>query len=274
MNFESKTTPTAVKNGVTFITFPKLNSTGIVHCGFSTRLGGVSSGYFSTMNMSFSRGDDRECVLENYRRLCSALEIDISQLVFSKQTHTKNVKVVNRSHCGTGLTRPSFEDIDGLITAEKGVALVTQYADCTPLLFCDPVKKVIAASHSGWRGTVQQIGAVTVSKMTSEFGCDPKDIIAAIGPCIGPCCYEVDMPVYNEFENLPISLDGVLVPSSPEHFMLDLRLANKRILQGSGVREENIEISDICTCCNSDFMFSHRSAGAKRGNLAAIISLF
>ena len=86
-------------------------------------------------------------------------------------------------------------------------------------------------------------------------------------------CYEVDMPVYNEFENLPISLDGVLVPSSPEHFMLDLRLANKRILQSSGVREENIEISDICTCCNSAELHSHRATGGKRGILAAIIEL-
>lgn len=273
LNLESKVTPVAVKNGVTYITFPKLNSTGLVRCGFTTKLGGASSGCFSTMNMSFDRGDDRACVLENYRRFCSALELDMSELVFSRQTHTSNVKTVNRSHCGIGITRPPFEDIDGLITAERGVALVTQYADCTPLLFCDPVKKVIAASHSGWRGTVKQIGAATVRKMQEEFGSDPKDIIAAIGPCIGPCCYEVDLPVYEEFKKLPISLSGVLTPSSPEHFMLDLRLANKRILQNAGISEANIEISDICTCCNSDLMFSHRRSGARRGNLAAVISL-
>ena len=260
-------------NDLWYITFPKLSACGMVKHAFSTRLGGVSEGHFSSMNLSFTRGDSFRNVEENYRRICSAVGINISHLVLSRQTHTSNVLCVDESHRGTGYTKPSFEDIDGLITNKPGVCLVTQYADCTPLLFCDPVKKVIATSHAGWRGTVKKIGAVTVEKMKTEFGCDPSDIIAAIGPCIGKCCYEVDDPVYNEFLNLGISLDDIITPTTENHYMLDLKEANKRILINSGVKEENIDVADICTCCESDVLFSHRATAGKRGNLAAIIEL-
>ena len=256
-----------------YITFPKLLGSKAVRCVFTTRAGGVSEGPLSSMNMGFGRGDRRENVIENYRRICSSSGIDISHLVFSKQTHTANVRTVTEKDRLTGFTLPSFEDIDGLVTNRRGVALVTQYADCTPLLFCDPKKRVIASAHSGWKGTVQQIGAVTVNKMKEEFGCDTKDIIAVIGPCIGSCCYEVDDPVYRQFEALPFDLSDIFFPCSPGHYMLDLRRANEKILLGAGIKKENIEISDICTCCNSKEMFSHRALGAERGNLAAIIEL-
>ncbi len=268
----SKTVNINRKGELLYITFPKLEKCGVRHA-FSTRMGGVSEGQFRSMNLSFRNGDDFEKVEENYRRLCNAVGIDISHLVLSRQTHTNNVKVVNRSHCGTGYTKDSFQDIDGLITSESGVALVTQYADCTPLAFCDPIKRVIATSHAGWRGTASSIGAVTVKRMHDEFGCDPKDIVAAIGPCIGPCCYEVDTPVYEQFLKIGIPLDGVFTPTAPEHYKLDLRLANKRILLSCGIKEENIDIADICTCCNGEEMHSHRYTAGKRGNLALIIEL-
>ncbi len=261
------------KGDLVYITFPKLESCGVVKHAFSTRMGGVSEGQFSSMNLSFRNGDAFENVEENYRRICSAVGIDTAHLVLSRQTHTNNVKTVTCEHCGTGYTKESFQDIDGLITNESGVALVTQYADCTPLIFCDPVKRVIATSHAGWRGTAKKIGAVTVEKMVSQFGCNPKDIIAAIGPCIGSCCYEVDTPVYEQFCNIGISLDGVFIPTIPEHYKLDLRLANKRILLSSGIQEENIDIADICTCCNGEEMHSHRYTSGKRGNLAVVIEL-
>lgn len=257
-----------------YITFPKLSACGAVRHIFSTRRGGVSSGRFATMNLSFRSGDSRENVEKNYGILCAAAGIDPAHLVLSRQTHTNHVRVVTREDCGTGYSKPSFEDVDGLITAEAGVALVTQYADCTPLLFCDPVKRVAATSHAGWRGTVSQIGAVTVGLMKERFGCDPADIIAAIGPCIGPCCYEVDLPVYEAFSALPVCLDGVFTPKGDgEHFMLDLRRANRAILLNSGIREENLDIADLCTCCHSDELHSHRATAGRRGNLAAIIEL-
>lgn len=266
---------TLVKKGnLEYIQFPKLNATGCVKHTFSTRHGGVSEGDFSSMNLSFNRGDKRESVLKNYEILCGAVGIKTENLVLSKQTHTNNVEIVNKSHCGTGITHPEFCDVDGLITNEPQVALVTQYADCTPLLFCDPVKKVIATSHAGWRGTVKLIGKVTVEKMVSEFGCNPKDIIAGIGPCILDCCYEVDEPVYKEFVKIDfIDTKKILKPKPNGRYMLNLVEANRLILIHSGILSENIDCSDICTCCNCDDLHSHRATGGKRGNLAAVIEL-
>lgn len=262
------------KGELVYITFPKLEECGAVRHIFSTRLGGVSEGQYASMNTSFSGGDDFANVQENYRRLCSAVGIDISHLVLSRQTHTNNVRIVTKQDCGTGYTKPSFCDVDGLITAERGVALVTQYADCTPLLFCDPIKHICATSHAGWRGTVSGIGAVTVQKMISEFGCEPKNIIVAIGPCICEKCYEVDTPVFEAFKKSGIDITGVFSAGRDEnHFMLNLVAANKNILTSAGIREENIDISDVCTCCNCGELHSHRATGGKRGNLAAIIEL-
>lgn len=270
---DSKTVKINRLGELVYITFPKLTACGAVRHTFSTRLGGVSGGVYSSMNLSFRSGDSRENVEKNYEILCGAVGIDTSHLVLSRQTHTNNVRTVTAEDRGTGYSKPSFEDVDGLITGESNVALVTQYADCTPLIFCDPVNRVAATSHADWRGTASAIGEVTVEKMVNEFGCKRENIIAAIGPCIGSCCYEVDTPVYEAFSKLPISLDGVFKRVDNEHFMLDLKLANRRILEHSGVRPENIDVADICTCCEHDAMHSHRATAGKRGNLAAVIEL-
>lgn len=262
-----------IKN-ITTITFPKLSNCGVVRHTFSTRIGGISVGRYSSMNLSFNNGDSRENVLENYKRLCDTAGIDISHLVLSRQTHTNNVLSVTEEHRGTGIFAPSFNDIDGLVTNRKGVALVTQYADCTPLMFCDPVKKVIASSHAGWRGTVKEIGRVTVEKMVKEYSCKKENIIACIGPCINSCCYEVDEPVAKEFRNLPyLMLDKILTAKGEGKYMLNLVEANRQILINAGIAPENMDISDICTCCNADELHSHRATKGERGNLAAIIEL-
>lgn len=270
----SKTVKINKTGELVYITFPRLSECGAVRHTFSTRAGGVSEGQYASMNLSFSGGDSFDAVEENYRRLCGEVGIDVSHLVLSRQTHTNNVRVVTAADCGTGYTKPSFCDVDGLITAESGVALVTQYADCTPLLFCDPKKRVCATSHAGWRGTVSKIGEVTVQKMVNEFGCRREDIIAAIGPAIGGCCYEVDTPVYEQFIKSGINLDGVFKAGrDSDHFMLDIKTANKNILLDCGIKEDNLDIADICTCCNAQYLHSHRATGGKRGNLAAIIEL-
>lgn len=224
------------------------------------------------MNLSFNRGDSRENVLRNYEILCRAVGIRTEHLVLSKQCHTDTVRTVTAADRGTAITKPPFDAVDGLVTAAAEVALVTQYADCTPLLFCDPVRRVIANSHSGWRGTAQKIGAVTVEKMVKEFGCRREDIVAAIGPCIGACCYEVDTPVYDAFASFP-ARDAFFRRKDREHFDLDLRRANELILLESGILPENLDIADLCTCCNHSELHSHRATGGKRGNLAAIIEL-
>lgn len=261
------------KGSLCFITFPKLSATNTVRHIFSTRMGGVSGGQYSSMNLSFNNGDERENVEENYRILCSAVGIDTENLVLTRQTHTDNVKIVGAEHRGTGFNKPSFNDIDGLITAEQNVALVTQFADCTPLIFCDPVKRVIANTHSGWKGTAKAIGRVTVEKMVKEFGSKREDIIAAIGPSIGDCCYEVDSPVFEAFSKMDMDMSSAFKKVDDAHWKLNLKAANEIILINSGIKAENIDIADICTCCNSSELHSHRATGGKRGNLAAIIQL-
>ncbi len=263
------------KNGnVLYLTFPKLLKTGVVRHIFSTKIGGVSPMPFGEMNLGFYTGDSKENVKKNYKLLCDCVGIDTSHLVLSRQTHTNNVKIVDKSQCGTGFSKESFTDIDGLITNQSGVALVTQYADCTPLIFCDPVKKVIATSHSGWRGTVQGIGKVTVDKMVANFKCDPKDIIVGIGPCIHKCCYEVDTPVYNEFKKLSyLDLSKIFTEKPNGKFMLDMVEANKQMLLSCGIRKENMDIADLCTQCNCDTLHSHRATNGKRGTIGVIIEL-
>ncbi len=269
----SNTLQVCRQGSLCYLTFPKLSGCGAVRHTFSTRMGGVSPEPYGSMNMSFNRGDARENVIQNYEILCDAVGINTDHLVLSKQTHTTNVRIITSKDWGTGYNKPSFEDVDGMITNEPNVALVTQYADCVPLLFCDPVKRVIANSHSGWRGTAGRMGQVTVDKMVREFGCDRSDIIAAIGPCIGPCCYEVDQPVYDAFAKSNLTFPGVFIPTTAGHYMLDLRLVNKHILLESGISEGHIDIADTCTNCLHEELHSHRATGGKRGNLAAIIEL-
>lgn len=170
---------------VTYLTYPAFEKLeGIIH-GFSTRLGGVSRGIYSSMNLSFTRGDEEEAVKENYRRIAQAIGFRTDDIVTSDQTHTANVRKVTEADRGKGITVPrDYQDVDGMVTNVPGLVLTTFYADCVPLYFVDPVKCVIGLSHSGWRGTVAKIGKATVEKMKEEYGCHPEDILAAIGPSI------------------------------------------------------------------------------------------
>ena len=181
-------------DGVPFLSYPMLEETGIVHHGFSTKLGGVSKGCWATMNISTTRGDDPEDVEENQRRIARAIGVKPEDMTFTNQTHTTNVAVVRAEDKGR-----RFMETDGMITNVPGICLVTFYADCVPLYFVDPVKKVIGLSHSGWRGTVGKIGKVTVELMQKTYGSDPKDILAAIGPSICQDCYEVSEDVIVKF---------------------------------------------------------------------------
>ena len=261
-------------NDLTYITFPNLSDDGVT-AAFTTRMGGVSRGRYASMNMSFSNGDDPVAVRENYARLCGALGLSADRAVLSHQTHTNNLMIVTEADAGCGITRSRhYDDIDGLITNCKNLPLVTQFADCVPLLFYDPVKMVIAASHAGWRGTVAEIGKKTVETMSVVFGCEPANIHAAIGPSIGQCCYEVDTPVVNGFAPLAyINQSEILTSKGDGKYMLDLWTANRLILEQAGIAPEHICVTDLCTCCHSQYFHSHRATGGNRGNLAAVIAL-
>lgn len=274
MIFESKTMNLNFKDAVAYLTFCRLEKIDGIKHGFSTRLGGVSNGEFRSLNMSFGRGDSDENVLENYHRLCGAIGVDFSTLTASSQDHHTFVRKVTSEQCGIGITRPKdMQSVDGLITNEKNVALVTYYADCTPLLFVDKKNHAIGAAHAGWRGTVGKIALETVRRMEENFGTKPEDLIVTIGPVIGVCCYEVDEPVASQFVDLGLDSGKFVFPKADGKYMLDLAETNKQVLMSAGVEEKNIVKGDVCTRCNSDLIWSHRATGGKRGGMCAILSI-
>ncbi len=255
--------------GVPFLTFPKLEEAGVTH-GFSTRLGGVSEGIFASMNLSYNRGDEKAAVDENYRRMGKAIGFTPDQLVFSNQVHDTKIKMVTKEDCGKVMT-----GMDGLMTDEKGICLVTSYADCVPLFFYDPIKRVVAVSHSGWKGTVNRMGKKTVEKMESIYGSKAEDIIAAIGPSICQKCYEISEDVAIQFADaFPKEwYDTFMVDKGNGKYQLDLWKVNEYILLDAGILREHLDITDLCTCCNPELLFSHRASKGKRGNLAGFIRL-
>ena len=257
------------RGGVPYLSYPLLENTGIVNHGFSTRLGGVSTGCFSSMNISLTRGDDPEAVKKNRELIAQAIGVEVADFTYTQQTHTTNVKRVYARERGQ-----SFPETDGMITDVPGICLVTSYADCVPLYFVDPVKKVIGLSHSGWRGTVGKIGKVTVEKMEEEFGCDPADILGAVGPSICQDCYEVSRDVAEAFIfAFPTHEKEILQAGAIGKYQLDLWKANEIVLTEAGVLKEHIDLAGLCTCCNSSILFSHRASKGKRGNLGAFLML-
>ena len=263
------------QNGVCFLTVPAFEETGLVRHAFSTRIGGVSKGRYARMNLSFGNGDRPEDASENFRRFFAAVGSDERRAVLSRQEHTDHIRTVTAADAGKGIIRErDYTAVDGMITNQPCLPLVTLYADCVPLLFLDPVKKAIASVHSGWRGTVQQIGRRAVERMQAEYDSDPGDILAAVLPCIGPCCYEVDEPVYTAFSKAGLDDGRILIPAGRRgKYMLDLPEANRRILLAAGIAEAHLTVTDVCTCCNADTLHSHRATGGMRGNLAAMIEL-
>lgn len=276
---------------VPFLYFPILKDIPFIKHGFSTRLGGVSAGIFSSMNLGNEgpvSGDNPENIRRNYERICASMDIDPKTLVVSKQVHKTNIRLVDEKDLGKGYDIPrDFDEIDGLITDCPGITLVTKYADCVPLFLIDTKRKAIGLSHSGWRGTVGKIGLHTVHEMQKHFGTNPEDLIAVIGPSICMACYEVSEEVALQFQDV-FNLDGNDIGkgqnSHPDHpiilqkndlgrYQLNLWEANKMIFREAGLKEDRIHVSGVCTACNSDLLFSHRKTNGKRGSLAAFLGI-
>lgn len=262
-------------NGLEYLTVPAFTATGIVAHGFTTRRGGVSSGPFHSMNMDFKVGDDPANVLVNREKMCRALGTTLDSMVAADQVHGDLVLSVDRSHAGRGArsNEDALAGVDALVTAEPGLLLSSYYADCVPLFFLDPVRWVAALAHAGWKGTVRRIGAKTVQHMQEFHGCNPGNILAAVGPAIEPCCYEVDAPV---MEGVAKCLPGEPAPATagrPGHWWLDLPGVNRLVLLQAGIKEENITMSGYCTACRGDLFFSHRGQGGRAGRMASLIML-
>ena len=249
---------------------------GIVNA-FSTREGGVSEGQYATMNFSVTMGDDPERVAENFRIFGHAIGVDPQDMVYADQKHTDHVMVVGSEHKGMGVTRPrGFEAVDGLVTNERGVCLVTSYADCVPLYFYDPVHNAIGLTHSGWRGTVAKIAAKTIGLMHETYGTAAGDLICCIGPCIGKECYEVSEDVAKEFSAAYTKEQYERICEPREEagtYLLDLPQANREQFIECGVPSGNIRMPDLCTACNSGLLHSHRATGGKRGGNCAFLMI-
>ena len=238
------------------------------HC-FTTRLGGVSTGHLTSLNLSTSRGDDLTNVVENFRRVGAVLGFSPEDVVKPYQTHSDIVLQVGRAHRGMGLLTPPPAEGDALITNEPGVALFVSTADCTPILLWDPVTGAVGAAHAGWRGTADQIGAKTVTAMCSAFGCDPANIRAAIGPNIGSCHFETDRDVPDAMLSAFGEEATPFIRAQGEKFYLDLKAINALSLRRAGVT--NIDISTECTVCQCHRFWSHRATRGQWGAQGAII---
>lgn len=273
-------------NEIPSIKYHIFEDIAFVNSGFSTKIGGVSKGQFESLNFSVKMGDSKENVEKNFKLFLEAN--DFQNPVMADQTHTTNVERVYMEDAGKNVFREKdFSDVDGFVTDERKLTLVTTFADCIPLYFVDEEHKAIGLSHSGWKGTIGRIGKNTINLMKQEFGTQVSTLKVAIGPSICGKCYEISKELAFEFANeFQMKIEKVLsneeinsqnmeklVYNIGEEYYLNLWSANYKVLTDAGVRRENIAIPDVCTCCNSEMLFSHRATKGKRGNLCAFLEI-
>lgn len=243
--------------------------------GFTTRRGGISLSPYDQLNMALHVDDNIEHVRANRALVCQALAMNPEQLVAGVQVHGKRVEVIGPEHKGRGALdyHTAIPEADALITNVPGVPLSSYYADCVPILLYDPVKICVGLAHAGWRGTVQQIASATVEKMIEVYDSNPGDILAGIGPSIGPCCYQVDEPVRQALEESFAYWNQLLKLTGQNRWLLDLWQTNRRVLEDAGLKPENITVAKICTACESELFFSYRAHQGKTGRMASLIMI-
>ncbi len=273
MNRHQSKIPGEGTDGLAYYTFPSLDAFPELVHAVTTRHGGVSSGPYATLNLSCGLGDDPAAIEENIGRVSAALELRRDHLISPRQRHTANVRRAGHGDWGVPL-----DGFDVLITDEPGVPLLLVYADCTPVLIFDPVRRAAALVHSGWRGTVLGAGRAAVAALAAEFGSRPGDLVAAVGPSIGPCCYEIGEVVTAAVEAAFSRPDELLPVADPPHGIggqgrrhFDLWAANRRLLAEAGVR--HIEVSGLCTACRTDEFYSHRAEHGKTGHFGAVMMI-
>jgi len=259
-------------NGVKLIRFTHLSKFPELIHFVTTRVGGVSTGVLSSMNIGFTKEDNPESVIENRKILADALHIPFESFIFERQTHSDNITVVDSSHKKRGLYTKldSLQNNDGFIVQVPDVCPVAMHADCTPVILYDPVCKVAVTIHAGWRGTLKLIAKKGVEKMCSEFGTNPGDVLAGIGPSIGPCCYEVGEEVVNEVrKNFNGNEKELLLNKGKPRFHFDLWEANRLQLLNAGLRNENIAVCDLCSYHHPELLFSSRYSHSVTGRMGA-----
>jgi YfiH family protein len=260
-----------INNKTPYLVFESFENLASIRHGVSTKKGGSSLGIYESLNLGLHNGEDRETTLLNYKLISESAGFDYKNIVKSYQVHGDNIHRAVKSDCGADILRPNeLTDIDGLITNEPEIVLAIYFADCVPVFFADPVKKVIAAVHSGWRGTVLKIAQKAADIMIEEYGCEPVDIFVGIGPSICKDCFEVDYSVAKEFFRAFPYADLYIESKGPKYH-IDLWEFNKRMLTERGI--QNVEISNLCTMERRDLFYSNRVSGTKRGIQAGFIQI-
>lgn len=243
--------------------------------GFSSRLDGVGSAPYASLNLGLHVGDDPHNVIANRSLLADAAGVSLTSWTYGEQVHDCQVQKVEAIHGGRGTRsrEDAFADKDAFITNEAGMVLAALFADCVPLYFLDPRNKSAGLAHAGWKGTVLQIAKHTVQAMKQEYGTRPEDLLAAIGPSIGACCYEVDEAMAVQFHlKLGELCTPYIIPSIRSgRFMLNLQEINRKIMIEAGILPQHIEITKLCTGCNLSHFFSHRKENGLTGRMAAWI---
>ncbi|MGF7058823.1 peptidoglycan editing factor PgeF [Brassicibacter mesophilus] len=261
------------KKGVKFYTICSFEKTGLVSHAFTTRIGGVSSGSYSSMNLGIKTDDDFNDVKHNFNIIADLFNTSLDKIVLSNQVHGTNIRIIDEVESKKDELNCIDDGVDGLVTNIKNIMICTFYADCVPIFYLDPINKVVALAHAGWRGTVNKIAGKMVDIMQHTYNSIPEDILVGIGPSIGPCCYEVNSDVYNKFNENFTNNGSLLKQQSPTKWQLNLWEANKIVLEEKGIISRNITVSKICTSCNSDEFFSYRKDSGVTGRMAAIIQL-
>lgn len=260
------------KYGVKYLEIEEFKKSGI-KAVFTTRIGGVSQGDYESLNLGLHTGDNPLFVLDNRQKAAKLISADSHKLVAGKQVHGNQSKVVKESEQGRGAVdeKDSIPEVDALITDKEGLPLISFYADCVPLYIFDPVKRVAALAHAGWRGTVKKIASKTIFRMKEKFGINPEDCLAAIGPAICRDHYIVDDRVINEFKNAFSLWRQLVSPRDSGDYLLDLKKANYLLFREMGLYENNIIISDMCTFCEEKYFYSYRRDGGKTGRMASLL---
>ena len=251
---------------ISYISIPSFEKLGFATF-ISTRIGGVSKAPYRALNLAYHVGESSDSVTENRQRLCATLHIDMPSLVLCQQVHGDNVEVVDDSWAGRGAYghADAIADTDAMVTGSNSIALGILTADCVPVVVVDPVKMAFGIAHAGWRGTLNMIASNTISAMSNAFGTEPSDCLAAFGPSIGPCCYEVGSEVFTQFQ----SAFGPSVCTREQH--VDLKAALRSQLQKTGIKPGNILSEELCTACNTDLFYSYRAEKGNTGRMMTVV---
>ena len=266
MNFSSQTMNLHIKNAVAYLTFKELEKIPFISHSFSTRLGGISTENFRSMNLGFKTKDSIDNIYENYRLFCESIGVRRENMSFLNQVHGTKIKLVSNENIS------ELGEFDGSVTNIPGITLVTMHADCAPIFAVDCETKSIGLAHAGWRGTTNNIASELIMSMITNFNSRAKDILCFIGPSIHKCCFEIQDEIIEQFEKN----SKELIIRKDNKIYADIVECNKINLIREGVKEENIFISDLCTKCNSDFLFSYRAQGSKRfyhGVMVAVLCI-